>query len=397
VSVATAAPAEAPGGMGTPPHPLHWLARAWRRLGWRQVALAAVVSVLAATFGPNGGAFLFPGPRVSDPFAELLGGRWLCTILPLVFAAMVADEAYEDGVAAVLAYGVALALGAFVAGEIDATIGRWGGWNRSGSWLPNAFRLKQALLQGSLAFAIYAFWRTTRRALRRVQVSEAERLVGRQQLLGARLMALQARVEPQFLFDALSRIGALHEHDAQGADALLTDLIALLRAMLPTGSAATSSVAREFALAGAWLRVQHHMGASIDVQIAASPLAAPSGLAAMLVLPLLQEIGAKPGAASLAWRLSGELVPSVVDLDGSPASARTPRLRLRLAPNVPLPEAVRAAQVTPGVVRLRERLAELYGSAATLSVVLLANDAPAFELDLPIIPEYAADDHRPDR
>jgi len=393
--------APAPAVAATLPTPeprlVHWLAHAWRRLGWRQVALAAFISFLSAAFGPNGGAFLFPGQRTGDPFVDLLGGRWLCVILPLVFAAMIADEAYEDGVSAVVAYGIALVAGAVAAGFIDAGIGLLTGWNRSGVWLPNPFRLKLALLQGSLAIAIYAYWRTAQRTLGRVQASEAQRLIGRQQLIAARLMALQARVEPQFLFDALSRIGAMHERDPDAADALLADLIALLRAMLPAGSAATSTVAREFALAGAWLRVQRHMGSPLEVEIAASPLAATSGLGAMIVLPLLQEMLCVAGTSALAWRLSAELVPSAPGSDDGTVAARTPRLCLRLAPKVPLPESAEEAVVTAGVARLRERLAELYGTDSKLSVVTLGEDIAGFELDLPILQETATDDYRPDR
>jgi Histidine kinase len=379
-----------------------WLARAWRRLGWRQVALAALIAALFAAFGPMGGAFLFPGQRRSDPLADMLAGRWLFGILPILFAAMVADEAYRDGVHPVLAYGASLLLGGLLAAGLDGLAGmviagRHPAWGRpDGRFVFNDFRFKSLLVEGTVCMAVYAYWRTTQRALERVRTSESERIRERQQLLATRLMALQARVEPQFLFDALSRIGAMHERDPDAADALLADLIALLRAMLPAGSAATSTVAREFALADAWLRLQRHLDVPVEVEVAASPLAASSSLGAMLVLPLLREMHADPQAAKLAWRLSAELAPSPVVNEGLGAP-RVPRLLVRLAPVMALPEQAVNAPDTPGVARLRERLAQLHGDAASLSVAALAPHAPAFQLDLPIVQETVTDAHRPDR
>ncbi|HET7844052.1 MAG TPA: histidine kinase [Xanthomonadales bacterium] len=370
---------------------MRWIARAWRRLGWRQIALAPLLAVLTALLAPNGGLILLRGWGLNILIADLLGGRWVA-IVPLLFAAMVADEAYRDGVRPVAAYSLALLLGWSAATVMDAL-----GANVFGSWQFNQFRVKFLFVQGSLGMAVYAYWRTTLHTLGRIQRSEADRVRDRQQLLAARLLALQARVEPQFLFDALSRVGEMHERDPQAADALLADLIALLRAMLPVGTAQTSTVAREFALAEAWLRVQRHLGRPLEVEIAASPLAKQSGIGAMLVLPLLQEMQALPRASALAWRLSAELASSGADAADDAGVPRTPRLCVRLAPNVALPAAAGAAAVTPGLERIRERIAELHGGAATLAVATLGGDATAYQLELPFIEETASDADRADR
>ena len=371
-----------------------WFAGAWRRLGWRQVALAALLSLLAGVLAPNGGVvFLSEGFRVTNLIGDLLAGRWVWAILPLVFAAMVADEAYADGVHPALAYGGALLLGSFAAACLDALgaslLGsRWPAWVESVS---NTNRVKFLLAQSTLVMAVYGYLRTTQHALDRVRRFETGFVRDRQQLLSARLLALQARVEPQFLFDALTRIGALHEHDPTTADAMLADLIALLRAMLPTGTAPTSTVEREFALASAWLRVQRHLGVPIEIEIEASPLAARSALGPMLVLPLLQEMLALPRARSVAWRLDAEPVAS------TEAMPRTPRLRIRLAPEIPEAPAGSVGAATAPPARLRERLAELHGDAATLAMHALPEGLASFVLELPLAQEIAASDERPDR
>jgi len=380
------------GAPGPWARPARWLAHAWRRLGWRQVALAALLAVAAALLAPNGGMIvLLDEPRRANLVAGLLAGRWI-TIVPLVFAAMLADEASRDGVRPVLAYSLAFLLGWSAASALDALgahVGRW--------WTWNPFRVKHLFVQGSLAMAVYGYARTTRNVLERIQRSEADRIRDRQQLLAARLLALQARVEPQFLADALTRIGALHERDSHAADAMLADLIALLRAMLPSGTARTSTVERELALATAWLRVQRHIGRPLDVELAASPLAARSGIGAMLVLPLLQEMQATPSASRLAWRLSAEIAPSGRPAGDDAGAARTPRLWLRLAPRVPLPDAGGVAATTPGIERIRARIAELHGSTAMIAVAALGNDAIAYQVELPFIEETAGDADGVDR
>ena len=364
-----------------------WILGAWRRLGWRQVALAALLFVLAALLAPSGGVLLLEGSRLSALFGDLLSGRWLLAILPLVFAAMVADEAYGDGIAPVIAYGTALLLGSLAAAVLDAL-----GADVFKGWVFNPFRVKFLVAQAALCIAVYAYWRTTQGAIGRIEAAETERVRDRQQLLAARLMALQARVEPQFLFDALTRIGELHERNPGAADALLADLIALLRAMLPSGTAASSTVEREFALASAWLRVQRRLGAPIEVAVAASPLVAQSALGPMLILPLLQEMLALPRAQSSSWRLSAD---PVVSGDEIP---RTPRVSIRLAPAEPaMAAAGSGAEPTPSSERLRERVGELCGSTATLAMQPLIDGLAAFVLELPLVQETSVDDHRPYR
>jgi len=162
-------------------------------------------------------------------------------------------------------------------------------------------------------------------------------------------------------------------------------------------TARTSTVERELALATAWLRVQRHIGRPLDVELAASPLAARSGIGAMLVLPLLQEMQATPSASRLAWRLSAEIAPSGRPAGDDAGAARTPRLWLRLAPRVQLPDAGGIAATTPGIERIRARIAELHGSTAMIAVAALGNDAIAYQVELPFIEEIAGDADGVDR
>src|SRR5664279_5829592 len=141
------------------------------------------------------------------------------------------------------------------------------GWNAIVVSLFNPFLFIQLILEGGLFMAAWGYWHVTERTLALTQTAEAERVRDQQHLFNARLLTLQARVEPQFLFDALSQVRATHERDKGLADALLTDMITLLRVMLPIASASTSTVEREFGLVGAWVRVQRQLGGCAELNI----------------------------------------------------------------------------------------------------------------------------------
>lgn len=354
------------------PRLVDWTLRAGRRLGWQHVALAALIGAIYPLIGPNGGVLFFPGQRTSDPIASWLMGRYLTAHLPLVFAALVADAAFDDGVHPLRAYGWALLAGAVLAPLIDWVGGQTIGWNslparRFAGWF--GFALSGHLLQGGLCMAVYGIWRSTQRSLQQVQRAHVDRARDEQRLLTVRLLALQARVEPQLLFDSLSHVGSLHAQDPERADALLADLIALLRAMLPGGAAAVSDVGRELAMVEAWLRVMRALDRPVPVQVE-PPGAAVDGcaLAPMLVMPLLRAALAEPAWAGVAWCLSVE---------------RSPDERLRLALQAVGAATAHGVPVSGGGAALgdlRERLLRLYGEAARLTV---GTAPPRLLLELP--------------
>jgi hypothetical protein len=92
----------------------------------------------------------------------------------------------------------------------------------------------------------------TRAALRECELARrsAERW-----LLELRLGSLQARLDPQVLFDTLDEAGRLYRSLPAAAEQLLDSLIDYLRLSLPQPRHAESTVAREVALAVAYVRV----------------------------------------------------------------------------------------------------------------------------------------------
>jgi Histidine kinase len=88
------------------------------------------------------------------------------------------------------------------------------------------------LLFGGLAAAVYSSRQRHARMLTIVRAAELSRETSQRHLADAKLAALQARIDPEFVFQTLTRLEQLYEADPPGADRLLEDLIVFLRAAL---------------------------------------------------------------------------------------------------------------------------------------------------------------------
>lgn len=97
-------------------------------------------------------------------------------------------------------------------------------------WLRGVFYHGWLLLFfGGLAAAVYASERRRARMLAALHAAELGRVTSQQRLAEARLASLQARVDPDFLLETLTRLERSYETDPGAADRLLDELIAFLR------------------------------------------------------------------------------------------------------------------------------------------------------------------------
>jgi len=85
---------------------------------------------------------------------------------------------------------------------------------------------------GGLAVAVEASLRRHARMLAELRAAELRRAGAQQRLAELSLGALQARIDPQYVFQTLSRLEHLYEDDPSGADRLLDDLVSFLRRAL---------------------------------------------------------------------------------------------------------------------------------------------------------------------
>jgi hypothetical protein len=198
------------------------------------------------------------------------------------------------------------------------------------------------------------------KAAQATETAEAESL--KRQVMEARMAAMQAQVEPHFLFNTLASIDHLIETDPARASQMQKNLIALLRASMPTmrdtGDNAVRDLGRELAVVRPYVeilkvRMEERLDASIDV---------PEGLLsaefpAMMIQTLVENairhgLEPKPEGGKLQVRaeiVHGRLAVTVADTGVGFGNAAT-------------------AGTGVGLANIRERLQLLHGKQATLTV-----------------------------
>ena len=197
-------------------------------------------------------------------------------------------------------------------------------------------------------------------AARREQASVAR------EVLESRLAAMQAQVEPQFLFNTLVGIEALYQKDAGAAAANLDHLIQYLRVALPRLREPGSSIAAELDLVRAYLTVVTSLhGGRPALSLTLGDNCSDERFYPMLLLPLIQR--------------------AVRDQDtGLPESIR---IGVQKVGNdvVIVTRIARAGGCTEDyeLARVRERLAGLYGDRASLECVELESNTTQFTLRVP--------------
>jgi LytS/YehU family sensor histidine kinase len=232
------------------------------------------------------------------------------------------------------------------------------------------FQLTHWLLLGGAAVFLYANRRAARRTSRILHEAELDRIHRSKLALESRLRAMQARVEPQFLFNTLSQVEQLYEREPARGGQMLDDLIAYLHAAMPRMRDTSSSVGQEVALVRAYLeivqgRVGVYLAVSVDVPREAEAIRMPP----MMLLPLAEH------AVSRAIEHHGERSLRIaIDASGT-------RLVVRIADSGPgfAPEHGGAS-----VAEIRSRLAALYGGDATLNLDRGAAGSSEAVLDIPI-------------
>ena len=191
------------------------------------------------------------------------------------------------------------------------------------------------------------------------ETAESEQL--KRQVVEARMAAMQAQVEPHFLFNTLASIDHLIETDPARASQMQKNLIALLRASMPAmreNHPAAHNLGREMAVIRPYLeilkvRMEDRLRTEIDV---------PDGLLSadfppMMIQSLVENaikhgLEPKPEGGTLAVRaeiLHGKLAVTVADTGLGFGKAAT-------------------AGTGVGLNNIRERLQLLYGAKASMTV-----------------------------
>jgi hypothetical protein len=239
-------------------------------------------------------------------------------IVCLMVAVIVADEAVSRGVPRMRAYLCAVVLGCATAAWAQWELRVVLGWDvvktaDDDGW----FELTQPpqlffhlLLVSAVACFVYVNRRTARAAALRLRAAELGRASSRRRTLESRLQAMQARVEPQFLFNTLAQVRELYEQDVVVAGRMLDDLIAYLRAALPHLRDSSSTLGQEIALVQAYLDIMRvRLGDSLRFGIDVPDAAKSARMPAMMLLPLIDHAlvhGLPPVGAGGSIRIVAE-------------------------------------------------------------------------------------------
>jgi hypothetical protein len=222
------------------------------------------------------------------------------------------------------------------------------------------------LMLGGIIYAVAEMVERRCRTQRAFEAALRRRGSLEHQVLDSRLAAMQAQVEPRFLFDTLVDVEALYQRDPQRAAANLDRLITYLRAALPRLRETGSTVEAEIDLVRAYLEVVTALhGGRPRLAVALAEQCRSSRFYPMLLLPLIQRAVRHPSGA----------LPEAIAIDVRGEPGRTVIvLRIALAGG---------CADDPELARVRERLAGLYGNAAQLDCVETADGSTVLALHIP--------------
>jgi hypothetical protein len=224
-----------------------------------------------------------------------------------------------------------------------------------------------SLVAGSIALFINFSW--VRLAQSRRDVERAERAA-----IEAQLRALQAQIEPHFLFNTLANLDALIATDAGMARCLLGNLIRYLRAALTHARSETATLHTEVELLKAYLAIMGlRLPNRLTTEFDCDPDCLRLKFPAMLLQPLVENAithGIEPAGAGGSIRVSvrcagDKLMVSVDDTGVGLGNAQT-------------------AGTGAGIQNVRARLQSLFGSAARLVLEPLAPHGTHAAIEVPL-------------
>jgi sensor histidine kinase YesM len=253
--------------------------------------------------------------------------------------------------------------GSMVANNLGYLIGTWLTW---------------ALL-GSLAYALVYLTREDEQQRQMLCDTEYAQQALSAQMLQARLSALQAQIEPHFLFNTLANVRRLYETTPSRGREMLSSLIDYLRAALPSMRSNSSTLGRELDLARSFLTIlQMRMGERLQFAIDADSELLEAPMPPM-VLPTLVENAIKHGLSSL------------------PEGGRIDIRARRIGEDLEIEVRDTGAGFTAvggsgvGLANTRSRLSGLYGPRASLKLAAGAPRGVVATLRLPLEAVAAAE------
>lgn len=329
---------------------------------WHELRIGVPIGLVAATF---------VSVMFDDPFVRSLIYSW-CIGLSI----QLLIEAGRYGVAAwqirrdphnpalrahwpgwgwMLPWSIGAALVGYFGGSLLAD---WlTGAQRTHSRFGSDLRALSVILMFSLGFTLAAVWFFYSRG--RMLTLQAMTEAAERSAAEAQLKLLQSQLEPHMLFNTLANLRVLIGTDAARAQAMLDRLIAFLRATLSASRSGSHALADEFERLDDYLGLMAvRMGPRLSVR---SDL--PDALRSVPVPPLLlQPLVENCIRHALEPKVQGGRIDLSARSDGDTLVLRVRDTGIGLA-HVPASNGTRF-----GLRQVRERLATLYGTRASLTL-----------------------------
>lgn len=234
------------------------------------------------------------------------------------------------------------------------------------------------LLSGILKITYKGTVQAEAKAAQATEVAESESL--KRQVVEARMAAMQAQVEPHFLFNTLASIDHLIETDPPRASTMQKNLIALLRASMPSmreanAQGSTRDLGKELAVIRPYLEIlKVRMEERLQTAVRVSDGLLSAEFPPMMLQSLVENAikhGLEPKAEGGQLTVSAEIVHgklavTVADTGLGFGKAAT-------------------AGTGIGLSNIRERLALLYGSKASLNVTETAGGGTSVTITVPYV------------
>jgi len=226
---------------------------------------------------------------------------------------------------------------------------------RLGNYMPQ-FAFLFIMLSMAIKIAHGRTVRAEAKAAEAHHTAEEESL--KRQVVEARMAAMQAQVEPHFLFNTLASIDHLIETDPARASTMQKNLIALLRASMPAMREKSTNLGRELEVVRPYLEIlKVRMGERLQPQVSVPEGLYSADFPPMMLQSLVENSikhGLEPKAEGGSINVSaevihGKLAVSVADTGVGFAKAPT-------------------AGTGTGLTNIRERLSLIYGDAAEMKI-----------------------------
>ncbi|HVE48467.1 MAG TPA: histidine kinase [Casimicrobiaceae bacterium] len=363
----TPAAAASPCTSAAPPHPLELipLFRRWKPGFWRDIVytfiwntlIALIFCGFALLFEPR--ISLFALARANFVFAQCIGFS-----IHVLFALgdLVAPRVHDMPFGTRLVYYTCVPIvGVLLGYWIGA---RWLGYDRFLDWMFTARGLGQigilvAIISGVMSI-IFVQRERAARAEATIAVEQARVAAAEREAAMAQMKALEAQVEPHFLYNTLAHVASLIGTDANQARQMLDRLIALLRSTAKAGGD-RGTLGSQVALLRAYLDIlAMRMGPRLAWSIDVPPALEAAVLPPALLQPLIENAikhGLEPnvegGRIDVTARAVDDMIEIIVADTGAGFGSQAPL----------------GGSTKQGLSVLKQRLTALFGTAAALTLV----------------------------